>query len=222
MEGLLEVLNHKDFALICKYIWSRLNQFIFENQFDNPNSIYHKALFQLEEFQQSYLLDTKATNNPIVNQICEGRRWKKWPRLFESELGCLCRSASQLNRYGGIIRNCKEDVMASFNVSRSPDQSPEVAEATALRKIMLIYAELGFHRIVSLWLGRRNQRRKMGQKRVLLFTISSFYLGGWKVGRFVFILEKQMQSCPWVLKWQPLRHNLWWIEDCLVNVLSFF
>lgn len=118
-------------AFIKKFIWTKRNSLIHQNDFSHPNSIMSRAK---EEFQQLKMFQitqsrTLRTQNPPTQSV-------KWQRpssgFLKPNWDVSCDSKSRKIGIGAIFRNSEDKVIDSVQASRNIITNLVIVEAYAI------------------------------------------------------------------------------------------
>lgn len=105
---------------MLRNIWLRRNGFIFENKFDSPKQIVQNALKHMEAYQSTIKLDTKDLAM-IGKPLIVVKKWNRSQVLqLKANWDATVHSTSNITDFGGVIRDSKGKVIASYYSSFTP------------------------------------------------------------------------------------------------------
>lgn len=127
-------------STLCRNIWNQRNLFLFEGKFESPRILNLQAQSQVLNFQAT------QQSNLTIPTPSDWARKRQLPPLntFKVNWDTALDISSKAFGLGGIARNELGQVLASFCFKPKAVSNPIIAEAQALKKSMLICAELGF------------------------------------------------------------------------------
>ncbi|KAF5463191.1 hypothetical protein F2P56_019127 [Juglans regia] len=135
---------------ICYRLWTRRNQFVFDNQFASPSMVLKSAAANVELFKEARPAPSIGEENGISNlaemPLFDSRR--KWrapiPSWLKVNLDACFDKIQQNMSIGIVIRDSSGDVQVMLAAPRSFVPSAYIAECYALLRAVSLCQELGF------------------------------------------------------------------------------
>lgn len=210
---------------MCRFIWLRRNNLVFEGKAESPCTTMTKVVSQLEEFHKAQLRETqRQTNQPtvVVNKMWQPPDF----HTTKANQDASCDFHNNITGLGGIFKDSEGEILASICSFKHLIHRPELVKALALRRIMKLSLELGFSYVVfegdCQWLINlvNSNFESLSDLRLVLYDIQQL-LNQHPLQSIKFIYREANKVANNLAKWAIHNDNeLLWIEDCLSNVMS--
>lgn len=168
---------------ICRNLWLRRNTFAFEGKFNSPKTLIHRATTLPADFQESQISKPKG---PIFQPTTfEVKKWNAAINRLNATIGL-----------GGIFRDSKGEILASFCSTPQLVKSPTLVEPLALRKIIVICLDLGYNSLflkvtTSILYPKFLMRSKLVQSLAQSFLTFKFFYTKIHFGQLLSFIGKQ-------------------------------
>lgn len=134
---------------ITRHIWSRRNNFIFNNKFLGPQQLIQEAKQQLKSFWQAQSSEETCSPSQLNTMSPTPKRWQKPKDEFlEVNWDATVDKRMNLTGLGGIARDSKGQIHFYDSCKVQQAMQPVVAEAMALRQLMLRCVDLDLQQII--------------------------------------------------------------------------
>ncbi|KAF5481550.1 hypothetical protein F2P56_002191 [Juglans regia] len=134
-----------EFAIIAKTIWSRRNNWLFEQQFQSP---YQVSILIQTELSSIKLWIENGTKQKVT-QAARVNRWIAPPLdMFKANWDAAIDKINSWVGIGVIVRNSEGAVTASLCSSMDLIPDPLLGEAIAARRASSFCADLGFQHVI--------------------------------------------------------------------------